>query len=253
MKTHIKNLLAPAIKRAQLCFIVAILLLSFSNTKAQDDCKDCGLVMHGILVDSLHCYNATEKYYVFPINPEWFKYDAIEIGEFKVRPDGTKTPYRCKFLKQQEFIDNFGKGQLGILRIPMDKVIELVEEMVIVTAYRGDYILYEKEKGDPDFTPRNTVIMIRGRYIEGSATQFNETTIKKTAAYGKPTILWQSKPIPGVTYGYNKKGKFLPEHQSLVYDADKPNLGTCTNKGKAFPYKMEAANYSTEYFIVKTK
>ena len=49
------------------------------NLKAQDD-ANCGIVINGVLADSITCWSFDNMYIVFPVKPEFKKYKTYTLG-----------------------------------------------------------------------------------------------------------------------------------------------------------------------------
>lgn len=240
-----------------------ILLLTFSNTKAQDDCRDCGMLINNVLVDTIKCWNAKKVYYVFPIKQDWKKYQRIELGDFLKDETGEGSLFmpwlnltNGFYFTNQEFFSYFSEGDLGLLCIPFDRYIDTQEDgSGLYTRFYGKGT-FEKDKKSDALVRHdgNRIIQIRGRTIISYKETFNgKGTLVKMPIYSDPIILWQSKPVALIRYAVDKKNKLVNQaHQTYVpYLAEVATTGTCEVNGRAFPYKIESANYSKDFFIVK--
>lgn len=262
-KTHyMKNL-----KSFLLAF--AFLLFSFQQTKAQDDCKDCGIVINDVKVDSIIYWNFKTVDLVFPIKTEWKKYDLITIGiiKYNVSKSNPNTfdekGYRFLCFTSQEFIDNFAKGTLGVVRIPYESYpkVQLTKnpnfpkdldwfwknptDNAGTSTVWGTY--YRSDKSEPAIKRDGSiVIQITGRMIAGKKFE-REGSTEVVATYGEPTVLWRSNPVPFASHGTKDyMGEKWADKSSENYFT-----GTGSNTGKPSSLKKEAVNYSDKYFIIK--
>lgn len=230
--------------------VFAILLFTFSNTKAQDD-ANCGIVINDVLTDSVTCWNAKEFFLVFPINPDWLKYDKIEIGLMTVYPNGLKQ-FLYTPLTKKEFEDNLSKGQLGLIKITNGKQLYSNLTNRPIVSSLNIWSTFEKEsKKDPNVQTSKQTIQIKGYYITGNNKIYSGNVEVNDPVYSKETILWKSKTTAAATYAINGKGKLIDESlASNVFNQGSP-VGSCSNAGKPFTLKKEDVNYGDKYFIIK--
>ena len=97
--------------RSKTLLTFAILLLSFSNTKAQDDLS--GWYADDVKVDKLTCYSFQSLKIVFLYNPEWSQYEFIKISIDKAFSNGRIDGQygRCEKVIPTSSLNSYMKGK----------------------------------------------------------------------------------------------------------------------------------------------
>lgn len=237
--------------------ILTFSFLSLFAVKAQDDYPNCGILINGVLVDSIVHWNFKAMELVFPVKEEWNKYDAIHIGIRTYYDDKDNWDKRFFFLefRDKQFSDNFSKGELGIIRMPYMSDFQLYygdkgyyfrdiwcDDNYLFCSGWGKFEKFNKKDGNEKII--RLVVEVAGYTISGYQKIYTNQGTVEVPIYGNETTLYRSKKIPTVNYG-TWKSKLVDKTQEVYFS------GTGSNAGKPIDLKKVAVNYSEYYFIVK--
>ncbi len=260
-------------KKLTSLLIVLTASLLFFSMKMQTSDPNCGIVVDGVLVDSITCWSFKDLSIVSPVKPEWKKYDKIVVGIKLYNSDGKEeeickdavTNYEISYdLLKQDIND----GQLLNAKywvwtvFPKDK--EVINEVggkktIDFSKHAGKSRLISAikfgsaPKTDYDFSAHYEVTLL-GYYQIGTEEAYNGTSYVRVPKYGNIEILWESKKVPIKRQncvfrdymGDKAYNKWLKKHPgSNEIDMSQP----CTLVGKKVEIKTES--YKQNFFLVK--
>lgn len=200
---------------------------------------NCGLLIDGLIVDSIPCWNFSEMSVFFPIIEDWKKYDAINIvvGEKSIN-------YQFRFTKEY-FNDLFKGSSIGIVQLckrkgPSDSPewsSKFLDARYPDVAFNPKYI-FSHETGSHYYDAGSYIfnIKIYGETISGTKEYYNNGQVIKRPIYNDGVILYKTKNYAFSSYTYKgekKEARLLKEFISKE----------CSTNGKKFPFVSEPANY----------
>ena len=232
--------------------LTALLLTFFLTSisfhiKAQDD-TNCGLLVDGILIDSLNCWTFKEIKAVVPIKSEWQKFDKVQVRlRWYCTKYSTEVVNYYDF-KPRDFKDGFlSTAQYGVMPLPNLKT-ENDRLIYAESYYWSNYTL--NEEAPPLAT--SFQIEITGYFTTGTTETYVNGSYQKQPKYGDPEVLWKSKKIPSIVTETPMKAaqKFFKKNPGKRLPA---LTKQCSLTGKKFDLTIEQINYKEDFLIIKKK
>lgn len=224
----------------------AFLLLTFSNTKAQDD-SNAGIYVDGTFVDKVSCWTFGYMYHIFPIREKYKKYDQVMLyfaTWYKDASGNIKTEEYKKELSPEAFTNNFGDSQYGVWKFLVDGNADEKYPTDINNPYPGQlkvrfrrhFACHHSSKDGGKGWPCDDYKMIF-RVYGGTVDGFKyDSQGKKVINYKYGTTLYESNIIP------------VENCQKCKWDMNAP----CEVTGKKIPLNIEKSlSYDAEFGIIK--